>query len=63
MVSADFWRRALRHHTKVSVAVIDIDNFRAYNDRHGYIAGDEVLRQFAGALADEIRRPSDLLAR
>jgi diguanylate cyclase (GGDEF)-like protein len=57
------WRRALRHHAKVSVAVIDIDHFRAYNERHGYIAGDEVLRQLAGALADEIRRPSDLLAR
>ena len=57
------WRRALRHHSKVSVAVIDIDHFRAYNERHGYIAGDEVLRRLAGALADEIRRPSDLLAR
>ena len=57
------WRRALRHHTKVSVAVIDVDHFRAYNDQHGYVAGDEVLRQLAGALADEIRRPSDLLAR
>lgn len=57
------WRRALRHHSNVSVAVIDIDHFRAYNERHGYVAGDEVLRQLAGALADEIRRPSDLLAR
>jgi diguanylate cyclase (GGDEF)-like protein len=57
------WRRALRHHTKVSVAVIDIDNFRSYNEQHGHIAGDEVLRQLATALADEIRRPSDLLAR
>jgi diguanylate cyclase (GGDEF)-like protein len=57
------WRRALRHHSNVSVAVIDIDHFRAYNERHGYVAGDEVLRQLAAALADEIRRPSDLLAR
>jgi diguanylate cyclase (GGDEF)-like protein len=57
------WRRALRNHAKVSVAVIDIDRFRAYNEEHGHIAGDEVLRQLAGALADEIRRPSDLLAR
>lgn len=57
------WRRALRNHAKVSVAVIDIDHFRAYNEQHGHIAGDEVLRQLASALADEIRRPSDLLAR
>lgn len=57
------WRRGLRHHTQVSVAVIDIDNFRAYNEAHGYTAGDEVLRQLATALAAEIRRPVDLLAR
>jgi diguanylate cyclase (GGDEF)-like protein len=57
------WRRALRNHAKVSVAVIDIDHFRAYNEQHGHMAGDEVLRQLAGALANEIRRPSDLLAR
>jgi diguanylate cyclase (GGDEF)-like protein len=57
------WRRGLRHHTQVSVAVIDIDNFRTYNEAHGYTAGDEVLRQLATALAAEIRRPVDLLAR
>jgi diguanylate cyclase (GGDEF)-like protein len=57
------WRRGLRHHTQVSVAVIDIDKFRIYNEQHGYTAGDEVLRQLATALASEIRRPVDLLAR
>lgn len=57
------WRRGLRHQTQVSVAVIDIDSFRAYNDQYGYTAGDEVLRQLAAALASEIRRPVDLLAR
>jgi diguanylate cyclase (GGDEF)-like protein len=57
------WRRGLRHHTQVSVAVIDVDSFRAYNEQHGYLAGDEVLRQLATALAAEIRRPVDLLAR
>src|SRR6185312_16122686 len=32
------WRRALRHHTKVSVAAVAVDNFRAYNYQHGYVA-------------------------
>lgn len=42
--------------------MIDIDRFKDYNDRHGHIAGDEVLRRVADALAANTR-PSDRVYR
>jgi diguanylate cyclase (GGDEF)-like protein len=54
--------RARRTGESVSVALVDIDNFKAMNDRHGHPAGDllliEVARAWAGVL-----RPDDVLAR
>jgi len=44
------------------IAVLDIDFFKAVNDRHGHAAGDAVLRSFAGAARAELRA-SDVLAR
>ena len=42
--------------------MIDIDRFKDYNDRHGHLAGDQVLRQVADALAANTR-PSDRVYR
>lgn len=44
------------------IAVLDIDFFKAVNDRYGHAAGDAVLRSFAGAARAELRA-SDVLAR
>ena len=57
------WRRAMRIKGSLSVAVIDIDAFRVFNETYGYEAGDNALRHMAIALASEMKRPSDLLAR
>jgi diguanylate cyclase (GGDEF)-like protein len=42
--------------------LIDVDGFKAFNDRHGHLAGDVVLRELAGCLMAQLRR-CDLLAR
>ena len=59
-------RRALaksaKEHSPVSVAIIDIDRFKAFNDEHGHSAGDRLLHTAAGAWRAALR-PDDLLAR
>lgn len=42
--------------------VVDIDHFKAFNDRHGHFAGDQALRQFAAILSGNCRH-GDLVAR
>ena len=54
--------RARRMGTGLCVAMIDLDNFKAYNDRHGHQAGDQVLKQAASAWRAQVRT-TDLLAR
>ena len=52
-----------RRTTAVSAAlVVDLDNFKAVNDRHGHVTGDEVLRLVAGRLSVCVR-PTATVAR
>lgn len=57
------WRRAIRNGTWLSLALVDIDFFKKFNDNYGHAAGDDCLRRVAHALARAFRRPGDLLAR
>jgi diguanylate cyclase (GGDEF)-like protein/PAS domain S-box-containing protein len=57
------WSRAARGSRPLSLAMIDIDHFKAYNDLHGHPGGDECLRQVARAIAATSRRASDFTAR
>jgi diguanylate cyclase (GGDEF)-like protein len=54
--------RAARSGTPLCVALLDLDHFKAYNDRHGHQAGDRLLKAAAAAWQGKLRR-SDLLAR
>lgn len=47
--------RAKRFDDPISVAMLDVDHFKAVNDRYGHDAGDEVLRALAGLFISEFR--------
>jgi diguanylate cyclase (GGDEF)-like protein len=53
----------MRNKSPISLIMMDIDFFKAYNDEYGHPAGDECLHRLAQALAECIRRPADLVAR
>ena len=57
------WMRAIRDQSIISLIIIDIDHFKAYNDRYGHTAGDLCLKKVAKVLTNSLKRPSDLVAR
>ncbi|WP_155325077.1 diguanylate cyclase domain-containing protein [Desulfosarcina ovata] len=56
------WRRAIRPGTSLAVAMIDIDEFKCYNDHYGHQSGDDCLREVAAAMQRTVR-DTDLAAR
>ena len=62
-VLASEWNRAKRTQHPISVAMLDVDWFKKYNDHYGHQAGDECLRQVAKTFAANVRRAGDLAAR
>ncbi|MGE0029998.1 MAG: diguanylate cyclase [Steroidobacteraceae bacterium] len=59
---AAYWDQALAVGEPLTVLMIDVDHFKAYNDRYGHQAGDEVLRRVARAVR-VAARGSDVVAR
>ena len=57
------WHRAARASVPISIVMIDVDSFKAYNDHYGHVAGDECLRVVAQVLQTCFARSSDLVAR
>lgn len=57
------WQQGIRDSAPVSLMLIDIDQFKAYNDYYGHQAGDECLKQVARILTSACRRPLDFTAR
>jgi diguanylate cyclase (GGDEF)-like protein len=57
------WKRHMRAQIPLSLALIDVDWFKQYNDTYGHLAGDDVLRSIAFAIQSGVHRPGDVSAR
>jgi two-component system chemotaxis family response regulator WspR len=57
------WKRQTRNQELLSILMIDVDNFKAYNDTYGHLAGDEVLVRIAASIQRICARPGDFSAR
>lgn len=57
------WRRAERDGSPLSLLLLDVDRFKAYNDAYGHQAGDFCLRVLASSIKPFARRPGDIVAR
>lgn len=60
---ARLWRQAVDDRRTLAIALLDVDHFKAYNDRYGHQAGDLTLRRVAQTLQTFVNRPLDILAR
>ena len=59
----DEWQRSRRSGSPVSLLLLDVDDFKRYNDSLGHPAGDACLKAVAGTLHRAVRRGTDLAAR
>ncbi|HYR25298.1 MAG TPA: sensor domain-containing diguanylate cyclase, partial [Aquabacterium sp.] len=57
------WRRARRSQLPLSILMIDVDHFKAYNDHYGHVAGDDCLQQVVHAMNTVLSQEGALLAR
>ena len=57
------WQEAVRDGRALAILLIDVDQFKAFNDLYGHQAGDHALRRVAETLQSFVSRPLDVLAR
>ncbi len=57
------FKRAIREKQNISLIIVDIDEFKAFNDIYGRSEGDECLKLVANILVNHCNRPSDLISR
>ena len=60
---ASEWQRGRRSETEMSLILMDIDQFKPYNDTYGHQSGDSCLTLVGQALAKSAHRPGDMIAR
>jgi two-component system chemotaxis family response regulator WspR len=57
------WKLAIREKLWITILMIDVDDFKKYNDTYGHLAGDDVLRDVGSTIKKCAERPTDLVAR
>jgi diguanylate cyclase (GGDEF)-like protein len=57
------WKRARRQGASIALLMIDVDNFKGFNDRNGHLAGDRALARIAACIAGMTREGTDIVAR
>jgi len=60
---AEEWRRARRDQQPLSLAMLDVDHFKQFNDHYGHQSGDDCLIQVSSALQSSVCRAGDIVAR
>ena len=62
--SAEFeWQRSIRNGEPLSILVVDVDFFKAYNDACGHLCGDDALKAVASCIQGILAQPTDFAAR
>jgi diguanylate cyclase (GGDEF)-like protein len=57
------WTLLTRLQQPLALILVDVDEFKRYNDHYGHLTGDECLKQMAQTISNTLMRPSDLVAR
>ncbi len=61
--SKEYWKKAFDQNISITVVMLDIDYFKAYNDKYGHIIGDELISKVASAMKLCTRENEDMLFR
>jgi len=57
------WKRAVRDRIPLAMLMLDVDDFKRYNDTYGHLAGDDILKKVAETIQQCVSHPSLLTAR
>lgn len=60
---ARLFRQAQRDERPMAIIMVDVDNFKSFNDRYGHVEGDRCLQRVSDSLISVMRRPGDFAAR